>query len=69
MAKKEKIILSELKTWLEDSVIDQGLYETLASRYKIKSWDLSTIIRWASAIGALMLGIGLISFFFVILHP
>ena len=62
MSKKEKIILSELKIWFEEGLINQDLYNRLSSRYEIKSWDFSTIIKWALIFGAVMLGIGLISF-------
>ena len=68
MAKKEKIILRELQDWLEEELITQDQYHTLSGKYELKSWDLSTIIRWALIIGAVMLGIGLISFFTLILE-
>ena len=61
MSKKETIILGELKIWLEEGLINQDLYDRLSSRYEIKSWDFSAIIKWCLILGAVMLGIGLIS--------
>jgi uncharacterized membrane protein len=68
MAKKEKTILLELRKWRDDGDISQDLYEKLSARYDLKSWDLGTIIRWTLVIGAVMLGIGLITFFLTIMQ-
>ncbi len=68
MAKKDRIIRQELRQWLDDSLISQELYDSLSSRYREGSWDVSVIIRWALILGAIMLGIGLVSFFLAIIE-
>lgn len=68
MAKKEKIILQELRQWRDDDDISPELYEKLSVRYDLKSWDLGTIIRWTLVLGAIMLGIGLVTFFLTIMQ-
>lgn len=68
MAKKEKIILQELRQWRDDREIPQELYEKLSGKYELRSWDLGTLIRWTLVIGAIMLGVGLISFFLAIVQ-
>lgn len=67
MAKKDRIIRQELRQWLDDSLISQELYDSLSSRYSEGVWDVGIIIRWALILGAIMLGIGLISFFLAIM--
>ncbi|SFM07903.1 DUF2157 domain-containing protein [Halanaerobium salsuginis] len=62
MAKKDKIILNELDDWYQHDLIEKNLYNNLASLYQRESWDFNTIIRWTLIIGAIMIGIGLISF-------
>ncbi len=59
---KNKIISDEAKKWYEEGLINETLYNELLSRYAVKGWDISTIIKWALIFGAIMLGIGLISF-------
>ncbi len=68
MANKEKFLRGELRKWLEEGLLGQDVYETLLARYKDTAWDVSVIIRWTLALGAIMLGIGLISFFMLIIE-
>ena len=67
MAKKDRIIREELRQWLDESLISQELHDSLAARYREGSWDISVIIRWTLVLGAIMLGIGLITFFLTIM--
>lgn len=68
MARKDKIILKELLTWLEDGLISEELHQSLSAKYRVTSWDLTIIIRWTLIFGAVMLGIGLITFISVIIE-
>ncbi|MCF8009376.1 MAG: DUF2157 domain-containing protein [Halanaerobiales bacterium] len=62
MGKKDKIILKEIEEWHNKDIIEEGLYRRLSSMYQENEWDFTTIIKWALIIGAVMIGIGLISF-------
>ena len=66
MGKKDKIILKEIEEWHKQEIIEEGLYMRLSSMYQKNEWDFTTIIKWALIIGAVMIGIGIISFFTVI---
>ena len=68
MARKDDIILRELRQWLDDGLIERELHETLAAKYQRASWDIGVIIRWALILGAIMLGIGLMTFFLTIIQ-
>ena len=68
MARKDDIILRELRQWRDDGLIERELHDTLAAKYQSASWDISVIIRWALILGAIMLGIGLMTFFLTIIQ-
>jgi len=62
MANKVAYLLDELKKWRDQGWIDSEVHDKIASGYPEPSrWDLRLIIRWTLIIGALTLGIGLIS--------
>ncbi len=62
MGKKNKIILKEINKWHDKNIIEEEVYSRLSSMYQENEWDFTTIIKWALIIGAVMIGIGLISF-------
>jgi uncharacterized membrane protein len=68
MAKKDEIILRELAQWRDQGMIDQATHDRLAPQYQGRTWDFATIIRWSLIMGAVMLGVGLISFITLIIH-
>jgi len=63
MSKQDKIILKELEEWYKQDMIEESLFNRLSSMYQGDEWDFTTIIKWALVIGAIMIGVGLISFF------
>jgi hypothetical protein len=63
MSKKDEIILKEIEKWHKQDIIEEGLYQHLSSMYQENEWDFTTIIKWTLIIGAIMISIGLISFF------
>jgi hypothetical protein len=68
MGKKDKIILKEIEEWHNHDIIEEGLYRRLSSMYQENKWDFTTIIKWALIIGAVMIGIGLISFISLVIQ-
>ena len=63
MGKKDEIILKEIEKWHKQDIIEEVLYKRLSSMYIENKWDFTTIIKWTLIIGAIMISIGLISFF------
>jgi len=45
MGRKNQMILAEIEDWYEQNLIDESLYNRLASVYQQDRWDFSTIIR------------------------
>jgi len=68
VAKKNDIILRELAQWRDQGQIGQDVYQRLAPQYQGRTWDFAAIVRWSLIIGAVMLGVGLISFITLIIH-
>ena len=62
MASKNKIIIKEMEKWLESGLITNEIYSKLLTQYDKSNWDLAIMIRWTLIIGAVLLGIGGVSF-------
>jgi len=68
MPTRNDYLRSELKKWRAENLIDDALLETLDRRYtKAEKWNLRVVIRWSLIIGAVSLGVGLVSLITVIL--